>query len=32
MDTTEEVNDKQQGVETIYEQFEGIIDGLSNFI
>ena len=31
MDTTEEVNDKQQGVETIYEQFEGIIDGLSNF-
>ena len=31
MDTTEEVNDKQHGVETICEQFEGIIDGLSNF-
>jgi chromatin remodeling complex protein RSC6 len=31
MDTTEEVNDKQQSVETICEQFEGIIDCLSNF-
>jgi len=31
MDTTEEVNDKQQSVETIYEQFEGIISCLSNF-
>ena len=31
MDTTEEVNDKQQGVETICEQFEGIINCLSNF-
>ena len=31
MDTTEEVNDKQQGIETIYEQFEGITNCLSNF-
>lgn len=31
MDTTEEVNDKQQSVETICEQFKGIINCLSNF-
>ena len=31
MDTTEEVNDKQQGIETICEQFEGITNCLSNF-
>ena len=31
METTEEVNDKQQGIETICEQFEGIINCLSNF-
>lgn len=31
MDTTEEVNDKQQGVEIIYKQFEGITNCLSNF-
>jgi chromatin remodeling complex protein RSC6 len=31
MDTNEEVNDKQQGIEVICEQFEGIISSLSNF-
>jgi upstream activation factor subunit UAF30 len=31
MDTIEEVNDKQQGIEAICEQFEGIIDCLSSF-
>jgi chromatin remodeling complex protein RSC6 len=31
MDTNEEVNDKQQGIEAICEQFEGIIGSLSNF-
>jgi len=31
METTEEVNDKQQGIETICEQFEGITNCLSNF-
>jgi len=31
MDTIEEVNDKQVGIENICEQFEGIINSLSNF-
>jgi len=31
METNEEVNDKQQGIEAICEQFEGIIGSLSNF-
>jgi chromatin remodeling complex protein RSC6 len=31
MDTIEEINDKQQGIENICEQFEGIINSLSNF-